>query len=618
MPRLYADANGAALVTSAPGGVVPSTAYKRGGLSFTPDGQLYVAGLNSVSVASFGADNTGATDTSAAFIAAATALGTSGGTIYIPPGIYQVQGLPLKPGLTWVGSSPRGTTMITTTASGTILRLPASPSNHMFLSSATGDFLGGGVINCELDGNQDYRTGPSYDGINFSSVLGELHMFAIRDCYIHNFRRGYMGSSGTGGDQDNYIFHNLFYYNFIGVYATDHPVITEYNDFRYNFYGISGLSSGAQAVYDLPVSNCRFAYNKYGIAPQSGGAAFNFMTINGNVFTRNEVLDIEMGAQGLVNNNRFAPPSPYTITTFTISGTTATINCSTIRSDPGLKAGDPCYFAGTGETRLDKVSGLTVLAVNSTTQFTVTIAAGGSSGSGGTFYPGRNHIHAAQGGWEMVGNIFRNEANTEIKPDWMIYIDNSGQNLVGGLIANNRSGCTQAGATLTTQAWIKFLGVNATELRDLTVIGNNIAACGQFFDGESSTRIEQSIITDNKWTCNVIVPNTVSRFRIGSSTFGNNITNNFHRLDTNSSGVDGGQYVFDVDLKRSVFTGNLMRAAGASYTALVNVSARTTAASGTTATLGATATGTCAFAAGPGAITDTCGVGASNFLSSTS
>jgi len=569
----------------------------------------------------FGADATGVTDSTAAFLLAVAALPSSGGAIYIPPGIYQVSGLPLTPGLSYVGYAPRGTTAITTSATGSVLRLPTTATTHMFLSSQTADFLGGGIYNLELDGQQDYRLSPSYDGINFSSVTGELHQFCVRDCYIHNFRRGYMGTSGSGGDQDNYFSNNLFYYNFIAIYAADHPVITEYNDFRYNFYGISGLSTGAQAVYDLPVSNCRFAYNKYGIAPQTGGAAFNFMTITNCIFTRNEVLDIEMGPQGLINSNRFAAPTPYTISTFTIAGTTATINVSTaLRTDPGLKAGDPCYFAGTGETRLDKVSGLTVLAVNSTTQFTVTIAAGGSSGSGGTFYPGRNHVHAAQGGWEMVGNIFRNEAATEIKPDWMIYIDNAGQNLVGGLIANNRSGCTQTGGTLTTQAWIKFLGVNATELRDLTVIGNNINSCGQFFDGESATRIEQSIIAENKWTCNVAVPNTVSRFRIGSSTFGNNIVNNMHRLDTNSGGADGGQYVFDVDLKRSIFTGNTVRAAGQSYSggALVNVSARTAAGVGAQASIGCTATGTFLFAAGPGAVTDTCGIGTTNYMSSTS
>lgn len=42
MPRLYADANGAVQVTRAPGSAIPSTAYRKGGLAFTPDGALYV------------------------------------------------------------------------------------------------------------------------------------------------------------------------------------------------------------------------------------------------------------------------------------------------------------------------------------------------------------------------------------------------------------------------------------------------------------------------------------------------------------------------------------------------------------------------------------------------
>lgn len=567
-----------------------------------------------------GADPLGVRDSSQAVLDAIDALPDSCGRIMFPPGIYKVQGLPLKPGLFYEGFTPRGTTAITTSSTGTILRLPSTPTNHMFLSSQTADFMGGGISNLELDGNQDYRLSPSYDGIDFSSVTGELHQFFVKDCYIHNFRRGYSGTTGSGGDQDNYFAHNLFYYNFIGMYAADHPVVTEYNDFRYNFYGISGASTGPQAVYDMPIANCRFAYNKYGIAPQSGAAAFNFMTISNCVFTRNEVLDVEMGPQGFIQACRFAAPTPYTISTFTVSGTTATVNLSTaLRTDPGLKAGDPVYFAGTGETRMDKVSGLTVLAVNSTTQFTVTIAAGGSSGSGGTFYPGRNHVHATQGGWTFSGNIFRNEANAEIKPDWMVYIDNAGQNLVGLTCVGNSSRVTQTGATLTTQAWVKFIGFNCTEIRDTVISDNNVASCGQFLDSESSTRIEQSIIANNKWTCNVAVPNTVSRFRIGSTTFGNNIVNNMHRPDTNAGGVDGGQYVFNVDLKRSTFTGNTVRAIGQSYSggALVNVSARTAAGVGAQASIGCTATGTFLFAAGPGAVTDTCGIGTSNYMSST-
>jgi len=568
------------------------------------------------SVIDYGADRTGVADSSSAFIAAAAALGTGGGEVYIPAGVYIVQGLPLRPGLIWKGASPRGTTYVTTINSGTVLRLPASPSNHMFLSSQTGDFMGGGILNCELDGRQDYRLTPSYDGINFSSVTGELHLFAVRDCYIHNFRRGYMGTSGTGGDQDNYFAHNIIAYNFIGVYAADHPEVMDSNDFRYNFYGISGLSSGSQAVYDLPVIGCKFVQNKYGIAPQPGGAAFNFMNIANCVFTRNEILDVEMGPQGSIEGCRFAPPTPYAITTFTVSGTTATINCAAVRADPGLKAGDPCYFAGTGETRLDKVAGLTVLAVNSSTQFTVTIAAGGASGSGGTFYPGRNHIHIATAGASIIGNIFRNEAVTEIKPDWMIYYDNTGTNQTGGLVANNRSGCTQTSSGAPA-AWIKFLGANCTEMRDFVCMGNQIQNVGQFFDGEGATRIEQSIFDGNQWRSNVVISSTLSKFRIGSTTFGNNITNNMHHAE--AAGNDGGLYVFEVDLKRSVFTGNNARYVAAGYDAtvgtFVNVSARTTAGVGTGASIGCSATGKCATTGSGVAFTDTCGVLSTNFAS---
>lgn len=577
-------------------------------------------------VTDFGADPSGLNDSTLAFVQAQNAL-SGGGEIVVPPGVFRIRGgvVNLRPSMRIRGMGVRGTNMITPILSGSIIRFFGTPTDHLFKSTETGDFISGGVELLELDGEQDYRAAPSFDAINFDSVLGELHKFSVTDCYIHHFRRAYSGAVNAtiGGDQSTIFSRNHIWFNTFGTYISQHPRSTEYNDFRYNLTAISGPNN-AVAPYDINIIHNVFAFNKFCITPLTGNPAFNFMCIAHNIFTRNEVLDIEMGAQGYINDNRFAPPSPYPITTWTTSGgtTTATINLSGagIRPDPGLKVGDMVYFCGTGETRLDKVTGLTVASIPSATQITVTVAAGGSNGAGGSLYTGRHFIHAAQAGFACNDNIFRNEAATEIKPDWMIYIDNAGQNLAGGMVNDNDCRMTQTPATLIAgQAWLKFLGINCTELRDFSCQSNSLASCGQFLDTVGATRLEQSIVLANTWTCNVAVPATESRLRIGATTFGNRIGFNEHRPDTNGGGVDGGQFVFDLALARSVATNNVIRAIGGGYSGrnLVNVSAVTLAGVGVQPTIGATAVGVSGFAAGPGALTDTAGFATLNYLSST-
>ena len=79
MPRFYANADGAVLTTQAPS-PIPSTAYRRGGLAFTPDGALYTVGGFGISAEGYGASPSASAAVNAAAIQAAlTAANAAGG-----------------------------------------------------------------------------------------------------------------------------------------------------------------------------------------------------------------------------------------------------------------------------------------------------------------------------------------------------------------------------------------------------------------------------------------------------------------------------------------------------------------------------------------------------------
>ena len=226
--------------------------------------------LGGVSVLEKGADPTGGRDSSAAFIAAANAL-PRGGVVFIPPGKYIVEGIPIRDGLYWVGAGVGETDGST----GTYLTLPAAPSSSMFIWDGEATGYGGGISGCYLYGGNT----ATYDCIDLSTC-SQMHRFCIEQNMIRGFRRGYIGSDD---DRSVQIQFNNFWNCTVGVYIeNNHPHFTGWNDFRDCTYGIQGL------LYDAKVVGQNFTYCTYGIAPTDStkrpertmftGCAFAFCT----------------------------------------------------------------------------------------------------------------------------------------------------------------------------------------------------------------------------------------------------------------------------------------------------------------------------------------------------
>ncbi len=223
-----------------------------------------------------GGDPSGATDSSAAFIAAANSL-PRGGVVAIPPGKYIVQGLPVRDGLYYIGAGVGKTDGST----GTYLTLPAAPSSNMFIWDGETTGYGGGISGCYLYGGNTV----TYDCIDLAGASVQSHRFVIEQNMIRGFRRGY---SGSADDRSVLIQFNNFWNCTVGVYVpNNHPQFTGWNDYRDCTYGIQGL------LYDAKVVGQNFAYCGTGVGPidtsnrvertQFTGCSFAFCTNDGLV-----------------------------------------------------------------------------------------------------------------------------------------------------------------------------------------------------------------------------------------------------------------------------------------------------------------------------------------------
>lgn len=552
-------------------------------------------------------DPTGVNDSSIAFAAVVARAGGRRGVILIPPGKYVIQNIPTYPGLYWQGAG-RGALDQST---GTTLKLPAVPTAHMFIcTSPTADFIGGGIADCELDGGQLRTASPTKDCLDFSAVTGQLHRFYVVRSYLHNFRDAFHGAVEAGGRDRSPTFVDCdVWYNARAFYTSEHPLFSGVNDVRFNNYGITGPTAGSQP-FDIFLSGQKFNYNERAIAPQPGGAAFSSVFAVNCTFFKNVILDAALAASCSFVNNLFVAETPITVGTIVGNGITTTITTSTAHE---RAAGDPVIFSGTGVAQLDFAGGavrsLTVAAVLSTTQFTV-LTAYAASTAGGKLFRGASHLELSGNNTKVVENQFRTETINDIKPDWMVYIKAAGQSLAGINVSNNHAAVAQTDNAAAT-VWTRFLGVVATQVRQVKVFGNQCRNIGQFFEAEGATSIDNYDISHNQWHCNVNIGATRAVMRMLTTTFGGILSFNHHRAET----TEGGQYLIDWNATRAVTIGNVLRYGVALWTALVNISARSTVGAGAGASVGSSATGTCLFAAGPGAITDTCGFSTLNQVS---
>jgi len=173
--------------------IVPYTQGGTGSVARTVQSKLQ----ESVSVLDFGADPTGVASSTAAIVAAITALSTSGGVVFFPAGVYLHTGFTLVDGVSIEGVGA-GTAPNSTSYKGTVLK-NTSNTNSITIS-------GGNVRNCRIRNMRITSTGSALSGINangwgnldaLTGVMIDTHVtggvtlvncwdLSISDCWFAN------------------------------------------------------------------------------------------------------------------------------------------------------------------------------------------------------------------------------------------------------------------------------------------------------------------------------------------------------------------------------------------------------------------------------------------------
>jgi len=241
-----------------------------------------------VDVRKYGADPTGTTSSTAAFqLATDFVASRDGGVVFVPPGEYEVEGVTLRDGVHYVGLSNLAT----------ILRLSASPAAHMFSAAPAATFGSGGMRHIQLDGGQDPNT-AAYDAIDFSNV-DKLEEFHIDSLHVHNFRRGFNGSLGTGVGNDRFpvIRFSRFEFNSIGVYTNEHAMLVAV-DLRNNDVGLDGR------INDLICVLVKANYNRVGVSGNDLPVTNSYFGIC--TFFANQEHGLKLGTNSTVIGSMFS------------------------------------------------------------------------------------------------------------------------------------------------------------------------------------------------------------------------------------------------------------------------------------------------------------------------
>lgn len=203
----------------------------------------------------------GGNDDSAAFVAAVKAASSLGGTVYVPPGVWRAQNIPVVSNVSFRGAGWNMTTV--KLIDGATLPL------FKYNSSTICEQAGWAYMSLEGLGT----TGP--DGIDMSNALSWQFSQTI-GVRIWKFKKGIYGSKN---DRRPYFSFCQFWKNDVGYYViSNHPQFTGC-DIRDNNYGISGLT-----LYDMQMTNCILIRNNYGIVPDTGGSLSQCLFTNCSIF----------------------------------------------------------------------------------------------------------------------------------------------------------------------------------------------------------------------------------------------------------------------------------------------------------------------------------------------
>lgn len=539
-----------------------------GSLTSTPDGVKVLTG----------ADTTGTTDSSASFQSAALAVAATGGVIFVRRGSYIAEGIPLDTGspnfypITWIGEG----------VDICVINLPSSPTEAMFSTAQTVDIPGGGVIGFTLIGDAQSGTGEATDPTSLKSgtqdcidlsSAAQAFEFLVDGCFIKNFRYGWVGADSS---RSPVFGTNNFRYNEIAIYnKNDHPLFSGVNDIRANYIGLGG-----DIWFDCMIPNQKINYNHYGIKC----TRIEKSSIANSFFFKNKKVGV------LINGDRtnvrdapgMVPPDALTISTLTYATTILTITTSAAHS---LEVGDRIWAWDIGgltpdPNELSGASELTVASVVDSDTFT-TDAGGTVSGTwdtNGQLTPYAAHVEITFRGSKVKGNIIRESADSGRCGAGDIYVNSTGSILDCGIDSNE---CYGSGTSAPNLKRI-FLAINCgsggtNEFRINSVTGNTLSEYDQAIR-RINGRIEQTNCSGNTCQLGVNGPGSGnSFFELNLSTFGNIVNNNVV-AETGASSTVAGDYIYDIDASRGIFTGNYVRYDESQWTAgllVAGVSAET-------------------------------------------
>jgi hypothetical protein len=272
-----------------------------------------------LSVLDFGADPTGTSDSSAAFNSAISALPSSGGSIYIPAGTYNLNIVITNPNVHLIGAGSGSTYLFNNTSvPGTFcidFQLPALSSSV----KPYGAWLSGVTITGNLTNN--------YHAIRVVNALaGE-----IRDIYVNN-----VGYALAINNCYTMIFSDFFVTNFAcGIITQSNSSNDNHFDSWYFFQGNSALS--AQPINDT-----------LGLLGQN---TFIDMTMDGALMQSYSILN---GSGNTFITPRFESCTPATYSCYIqVNGNDNHFLNPLVTTETNLTTGFYFYVTGTGN-KVDK------------------------------------------------------------------------------------------------------------------------------------------------------------------------------------------------------------------------------------------------------------------------
>lgn len=215
-----------------------------------------------VNVLDHGADNTGSSDSSSAFLSAINALPSGGGTVYVPSGQYALNITITKPNVIIQGAGASSTVLRNnTTVAGTYclnFNLPVFDSSVPPFGASVKDVA---IIAANFANN--------YHGISVTNCAQGM----FSNIYLNNVGHGLLLSNCY-----NSTFNNFFVRNF-GKGVVSSSLAANNNSFNAWYFFGGNSANTAQPIYD---TTGKFGQNTFTDMIMEGSGQQSYSVINGN------------------------------------------------------------------------------------------------------------------------------------------------------------------------------------------------------------------------------------------------------------------------------------------------------------------------------------------------